>query len=289
MKKLINLKKIICAVVLLIWLSSHVKAQSNEPFEGELAFETFENYSDGLLNVFCSIDFNGVHKVRLILKGEKMHLIDETTKCHIIADNSIPSCVHFCDLTKTGMDYEGNIGGIKSLFKGNIEMNGRSYPITTYTYAPTETKKNIMGKDCILYQGDINREVEGMEQKYVVKTYMSDIVAPAGYKWYMYCLDAPRIALKYSYKYDGGHIGNVGELSKYYEADVTKITPRKVADDEFNVPNGYKISKCANQPYNVVKYFKSVKKQLEKLGIKGESNDKKTTGVHYKTDDEWSF
>ena len=62
-----------------------------------------------------------------------------------------------------------------------------------------------------------------------------------------------------------------------------------VADEEFNIPNDYKISKGAKNAFALMKYYKGIKKQLEKLGIKGESNDKKTTGVHYKTDDEWNF
>lgn len=291
MKPYINLKNVLCAVMLLVGTTNQVKAQSNEAFEGEITFETYENYSDYFLRMGNSIYFNGVHKMRLIVKGDKMHLIDETTKCHIIADSSVPSYVHFCDLTKTGMDFEKNIGAMQILSKGNIEVGGQSSPITSYTFAATETRKNIMDRECILYQGDISRNMGGMEQKYSVKAYISDIIVPKGYKWHLFCLDTPGIALKFSYKYDGGHVsvGSVGELSVYYEADVTNITQRKVADDEFDIPNEYKIAKGAKNAFALMKYYKGMKKQLEKLGIKGESNDKKITGVHYKTDDEWNF
>lgn len=291
MKKYINLKSMFCMVMLLTGMNVQIKAQNSEAFEGEITYETYENYSDFLIRASNSVFFNGVHKMRLILKGNKMHLIDETTKCHVIADNSVPSYVHYCDLTKTGMDYGNNIGSMQILSKGNIDVSGQVSPITCYTFAPTSTKKNIMDKECTLYQGDINRNMGGMEQKYEVKAYVSDIMAPAGYKWLLFCLDTPGIALKYSYKYDGGHVSimNVGELSFYYEADVTKIMPREVADDEFNIPADYRVSKGAKNAFALVKYMKGVKKQLEKLGIKGESNDKKTTGVHYKTDDEWDF
>lgn len=291
MKKYINLKSMFCMVMLLTGMNVQIKAQNNEAFEGEITYETYENYSDFILRMPNSMYFNGVHKMRLILKGNKMHLIDETTKCHVIADNSVPSYVHYCDLTKTGMDYGNNIGSMQILSKGNIDVGGQVSPITCYTFAPTSTKKNIMDKECTLYQGDINRNMGGMEQKYEVKAYVSDIMAPAGYKWLLFCLDTPGIALKYSYKYDGGHVSimNVGELSFYYEADVTKIMPREVADDEFNIPADYRVSKGAKNAFALMKYMKGVKKQLEKLGIKGESNDKKTTGVHYKTDDEWDF
>lgn len=291
MKKNINLKKVLCALILFMGVNLNINAQGSEAFEGEITFETYENYSDYLLRMANSISVNGVHKVRLILKGDKMHLIDETIKCHVLADNSVPSYVHYCDLTKTGMDYGKNIGSMQLFANRTFEVGGSASPISSYTFAPTETKKTILDNECVLYQGDVNRKMGGMEQKYEVKTYVSDIKAPAGYKWFMPGLDIPGIALKYSYKYDGGHIsiGNVGELSIYYESDVTSITPRKVEDSEFVLPGDYKISKGVNNDLALLKYFKGVKKQLEKLGVKGESNDKKTTGVHYKTNGEWDF
>ena len=85
-----DLKNLLCIFLLWVGTINQVNAQSNEKFEGEITFETYENYSDYLLRMGNSISFNGVHKMRLILKGDKMHLIDEPTKCHIIADNSVP-------------------------------------------------------------------------------------------------------------------------------------------------------------------------------------------------------
>lgn len=267
-------------------------AQETKSFEGEILFETFENYSDYILRMSNSIYFNGVHKMRLIVKGDKMHLIDETTKCHAIADNSVPSYVHFCELTKTGMDYGKNIDAMRVLTSDKeINCGGALAPLTNYTFAKTDTEKNILNKKCFLYAGNINREMGGIEQKYEVKSYVSDIPAPNGYKWNLYGLETPGIALKYSYKYDGGHVSvmNVGELSIYVEADVTEIIPREVNDNEFDIPADYKISKGAKNAFALMKYMSSVKKQLVKLGIKGEDNAQKTTGVHYKTNDEWDF
>lgn len=76
-------------IMLLMGLNHQVKAQSNETFEGEITFETYENYSDIFKKMSNSIYFDGVHKQRLIMKGNRMHLIDETTKCHIVADNNV--------------------------------------------------------------------------------------------------------------------------------------------------------------------------------------------------------
>ena len=80
------MKKLFLSVMLLA-LAVAGKAQET-PFEGEIVYETYENYSDYILKMPNSIYFNGVHKVRLILKGDWMHMIDETTGCHIIVNNA---------------------------------------------------------------------------------------------------------------------------------------------------------------------------------------------------------
>ena len=64
---------------------------AGQPFEGELEIETYENYSEYLQRMGNSLYFNGVHKLKIILKGSKVHVIDETTGCHVIANDGNPA------------------------------------------------------------------------------------------------------------------------------------------------------------------------------------------------------
>lgn len=320
------MKKTLFTALMLVFFAISGKAQEEtKPFEGEIVYETYENYSDYILKMPNSIYFNGVHKIRLILKGEWMHMIDETTGCHIIVNNAAAkaimdkqdkkktrgalgalstlsenrsnnSCafVHFCDHTKTGLDMSDAPGTQYILSAGDISYaDGSKAPVTSNTFAKTEDSKNIFEQDCPLYAGRIVRKMGGMDQTYDIKAWVSDQqVAPAGYNWNLYGLDVPGIALKWAMKYDGGHISmmSVGELSYYIEADVTEIKPREVADDEFNIPEGYAIkSGGTSNAFKLMGYYKSVKKELVKRGIKGGENSEKTTGVHFKTDDAWDF
>lgn len=314
--------------------------QSAEPFEGEIEYETFENYSDYILKYPSSFYFNGVHKMRLILKGSKMHLIDETTKCHIVADadiaiaaskgNQAPAkavtqkkstggsslsniisgsssgssskssagkkdyvngYVYYCDMTKTGIDLSKNVSLICQAVPWPLSYpNGDKLAVASYTFAKTDTTKNIGGQECTLYSGDANHAYDP-KMDYHIKAYVSDIKAPSAYPWSIYGLQLPNIAMKWIMKYDGGHISllGIGELSWYVEADVTKITPRKVSDDEFDIPSDYKISSKGGNALSIMKYFSGVEKQLKKAGIKGGDQSEKTTGVHYKTTGEWDF
>ena len=299
--------------------------QRGEPFEGEIVYETYENYSDYILKMANSIYFNGVHKVRLIVKGDWMHMIDETTGCHIIVNdaaaraimnaqgkrksrntadllsnlsknrsNNSCSYVHFCDHTKTGLDMSDAPGTQYMLSPGEIYYaDGTTAPITQYTFDKTAETKNILGLNCPFYEGTVARKMGGMDQSYDVKAWVSDdLTAPAGYNWNLYGLDVPGIALKWATKYDGGHVSvmSVGELSFYIEADVVEVIPRPVDDEEFNIPEGYKIkSGGTSNVFKMLGYYKSVKKELIKRGIKGGDNSQKTTGVHFKTDGEWDF
>jgi len=310
--------------VMLLLIAIAGKAQET-PFEGEIVYETYENYSDYLLKNPLSIYFNGVHKIRLILKGDMMHMIDETTGCHIIVNdaaaqeimngqnqkkargtvsafstlsknrgNNTRSYVHFCDHTKTGLDMSDAPGTQYILSSGVISYaDGSKSNVKNYTYVKKEESKSILEQNCPLYAGQLVREMGGMDQTYDIKTWVSDkLAAPNGYKWNLFGLNIPGIALKWAMKYDGGHISimNVGELSYYIEADVTEITPRSVSDEEFNIPEGYNIkSGGTSSPLKLMGYYKSVKKELVKRGIKGGDNNQKTTGVHFKTDEEWDF
>lgn len=284
-----SVKMRIMPIILGLFVSSVVYAQ--EIFEGEIAYQTFEQYSDYLLRMGNSIVFNGVHTIRLILKGSKVHVIDETTGCHIVCDDDAKTYIHYCDHTKTGLDISSNIESQLMLLPRDITYSNFTAVLKSNSFGKTETTKALLGKSCTLYEGTMVRDVT-MINTYDIKAYVADsIVAPSGYKYHNQGMDIPNIALYWAFKYDGGHVGvfGVGELSFYIEADVTEIIPRVVNDDEFSVPSDYKISTKAKNGFAIMKYYNGVKKQLESLGIKGGEKNEKQSGVHYKTEGEWDF
>lgn len=81
------MKKFLLTVIFLSFVVIG-RGQENTPFEGEIVYETYENYSNYILKMPNSIYFNGVHRIRLILKGDWMHMFDETTGCHVIVNNA---------------------------------------------------------------------------------------------------------------------------------------------------------------------------------------------------------
>lgn len=261
----------------------------SDTFEGEIAFETFESYSEYINKMPNSIYVDGVHKMRLIVKGNKMHLIDETLKCHIVATDTY---THYCDFTKTGfclLQYDFMMAAAPRTLNYGY---GQVAKLLSNSFAKTEVADSLLGQKCILWQGDVIHEMGGKPQKYSCHAYCTDIKAPASYSVHLYGMPLETIAAKWIIKYDGGHesVLNVGELSYYAEGDVISITPRPVSDDEFALPAGYKIAKGdLRNAMKMMQYYTGVKKALEKAGIKGEDKTAKSTGVHYKTQEEWDF
>ncbi len=290
-----NKIKFLVAVVVFITVNTLMaNAQEQKPFEGEILFETFEQYSDVIKKNPVSVYFDGVHKVRLILKGNKMHLIDETTKCHILVmDADVvekasqqalvreKTYIQFCDLTKSGYDFAKQPhGAYGMLTQWNLSgPNGIggivTWPVTEYSFKPTTTQEVIQGHNCTLYEGNINRFTGDIDYKYSVQAYVTDIPAPKSYPLALNGLQLPNIAMKWIQKLDGGHMGlGVGEQSYYIETTVTQIIPREVSDDEFTIPSGYKISTGA---FAAIKYYAGVRKQLKELGLKGKEKESKNS------------
>ena len=152
----------------------------------KLNWKPFENSSNYVKKVPTSIYFDGVHKIRIIVKGEKMHLIDETTKCHVIADaafvdkvlkDATPTkgtslkglnasvygigatasgaYVHYCEYTKTGMDYTNNLYAMMTQLLRQqdwIFPYGKTASLSANTFAETSTTKEILGMNCKLYE-----------------------------------------------------------------------------------------------------------------------------------------
>jgi hypothetical protein len=285
------MKKICIALTIMFCaLVQNISAQET-PFEGEIVYETYENYSDYLLKMANSIWFNGVHKMRMIMKDTKMHVIDETTGVHLIGDIANKSLVHFFEATKTGIDFSNNIESQLVLINRDINYSHTVGKLKEYTYADQNKKSELLGQQCSLSEGRIVRTMGGMDQTYDVKTLTADnIPAPQVFPYNLFGLEVKNLPLKWIYKYDGGHVGfGVGELSIYYEADVIEINPRAVNDDEFVIPADYNITKKSMNAFSLMKYYSGVRKQLEKMGIKGGDNSQKTSGVHYKTEGEWGF
>ena len=303
-------KKGIMSIVLSFVVSGLAYAQ--EAFEGEIVYQTYENYPRELLNQDTTCEFNGVHRYRAIMKDGRLHIIDETTGIHQLYDNDRETYFHYCEHTKACLD-SSILFSQQCLFSQSNYTVGNGVGAWTVNvsnnFAKTEESKNLLGHNCVLYKGNIDLDytssIQDFTASYNIKAFFADdIVAPKSYKFITFGLDSPNIALSLAVKQGGLYYDTLGEGSQYREMTVLEIKPYKVNDEEFSIPSGYKIIKHEQfnpdasgkqmkaQLKNIeleLNYYKDIKKKLEELGIINGDRREINSSVNYKTEGEWDF
>lgn len=294
--------------LLFIFFSTCATAQ--EVFEGEIVYETFENYSDAMLKLQTySPMYNGVHRCRLIIKGDKAHIIDETTHSHRLyipftsingrkgfstsANPGNIAWLWYSDDIENALFYDTDASLLPVLANKDLTigegMFATTLKIEEYDFSPKDKTKEFCGANCSLYSGKMSRNTLGRigvvkGEFWIDKT----VKMPELYKIINYGVECDdRLIYAYSYNSNQGHVKGSGEVSTYIEMNVIKVIPRTVSDSEFEIP----ASKKFNNGYSMkaLKAQKDIAKQLTKIGIKALDEDMKTTGVHFKTEDEWNF
>ena len=300
----------------LLWLwcmtgSTMINAQNN-PFEGEIVYECFEQHPDlgWKPKKKTPNPNNGVHRYKCLMKGSKIHVIDETTGVHRIMDTETEQNVHFIPTAKMGIDYEKAAG---------TEHDYGMYPFganpTGNTYKKKESTQTILNHPCTLYEGHIKGEnfkrytVPIFNQvitidatttiKGNVKAYESNnIIAPTCCKALFQGVDVKNVPLKLILKIDkattNSSSSQVVSQSTYLEFDAVQVTPRIIDDNEFEVPFTYDIfAEKLNWEYfsssnmKALKRFRKFSDEFEKH--KAADDSQKSTGVHYRTGEEWNF
>lgn len=276
------------------------------PFEGEIHFTTFANYCDYINNSGMMPGGNGIHRQTLILKGDKGKLIDNTAGTTAVWDMSTGDYVTFVEDLKKGLAYKDNIDAILSLAPRDTKIYGKYLQkLLSNTIALTGEGSEVEGRPCVELKGTIVREQGGMESKYGIKAYCdTTIVMPRGCEAAIYGLSLPGLPMKWSYKYDGGRVPMVGELSAYWESAVTEVIPREVSDSEFarpssekpkkgkpvdpNLLTGYKMTTTSN-PMSMMGYFKAVNKNAQARIEKERQNGEQEGYDDFQTSGEWEF
>lgn len=283
-------KTLAFALALLLSQAVNITAQdSSTPFEGEIHLTSFANYCDYINKSGLVAGGNGIHRQKLVLKGDKGKLIDETTGIITIWDIPAGQYVTFIDDLKKGLSYEKNIDAILVLAPRDTRIYDKfDQKLTSNTIADTGEKQEINGHACNEIKGTVVREQGGMQSKYGIKAYYDpSIIMPPALIGATYGLEIPGMPMKWSHSYDGGHVPMAGELSYFMEVTVDEIIPRAVNDNEFTVP-AYKMTKTSN-PMSMMGYLKNANKHATKKIEEDKKAGNQDAYSSFKTTDEWDY
>src|SRR5574344_1425733 len=78
----ITMKKYLFFIFLI--LGTSLNAQDKQGFEGEIVYRNFENHSATVRKLSGGVASNGARSVKVIIRGENMHLYDESMHIHTL-------------------------------------------------------------------------------------------------------------------------------------------------------------------------------------------------------------
>lgn len=276
------MKKILTTILLFL-VAICINAQKT--FEGEIAYNNFENYSKMFIKMNKGIIFNGPSEHSIIVKGnvivEKnnaMHLI-----CYYLTDEN--HIVMYSDILKRGIripyDY---VAELQSTLSKESTVKGvkRNYNITLQS-----GQKKHHGVNCKIYAGTIVDDADvGTPTTYNFEAWVSDkYIMPEGYKILNNMFDSPGLVMKSTYQCSG-KLPLLGKMENYIYSYIKSITPRTVSDAEVTVPADWVIQDGGQKQWK--QFYKDLVKALKEKNIyPGDlPPDAKT---NYKLDEEWDF
>lgn len=295
-------------------LSMHIQAQ--DLFEGEIVYETHVNLSPDMAKQETYFGkLNGVHKGRLIVKGNTMLQVDETTHLQILyipyadADKTLKLgenksdyvMIYYCDELEGALVQEVEMNSLLSNRDLNcLDLPGSEYvpeigKLKSYDFKERGEIKRILNKDCSLYSGTIVRNIV-VDSKHKFDAWVDkSIRMPKVYSLINYGIDIDDfLALNSEYHAMMGHVMSFGEGGMYEETNVLEINKKDMDDTILEIPSkkkfvfGGKGSSIAEMS-KYLKLMKKMSRTLEAIGEKALEDNKKTFGVHYKTEEEWDF
>ncbi|WP_305115934.1 hypothetical protein [Duncaniella muris] len=272
-------------IVLMLLISVAVGAQNQ--FEGEIDYRNFESHSKTVRKFSKGMAYNGARNVKVLVKGNKIHIIDESMHLNTLLDPDANSVIIYNDLLKKGLKctYTDYTTTYMSAYGPKPTVNGQT---KEYSVVPVNEYKEINGVKCQKYSGKVIAKVNGANPATTtVEVWCSNEhpVTPI-YDFYLNGLQIPGVAMKWTTD-QHGKIPLFGSMDSFVASEVKSITPREVDDSEMQIPTDYEL-KVTNSPFKMLGIYGDTVKYLKKNKMYPADADK-NMDVTYKIEEEWDF
>lgn len=274
-------------LLLLCSLVVFVPACSQEQFEGELNYRNFENHNNAARKLSDGISYNGARNVKILIKGNKMHIIDESLHMHTLLLPDEDYAIIYSDLLKRGI--RGTYRSYAMTFPNKKDSSSFSLIERNEIVKKLDVKKNIIGYDCIGYKTTIKAGEKGKESNFAGENEIwltTKYALPTEYYYYLNNIDINGIVLKSTTR-STGKVPFIGNISSFVASEIKSIIPRYVEDSLMQVPVGYEWTDTDSLS-KMVELYKDTKKYLKKHKMYPGDADADSE-VIYKIEDEWDY
>ncbi len=268
-------------------LLTDLLAYSQTLFEGEINYRNFENHSKAVRKFSKGMAYNGARSVRVLIKGNKVHIIDESMHLSTLLLPDEGYVIIYNDLLKQGLkcSYSNYTMTYMSQYSPKAYIPGQ---MKDYEVKATDETTEIQGEPCKLYKGTITTTTNGASptvttvEVWCSTKYKVDPV----YQYYLYGVEIPGVAMKWTTD-QHGKVPMIGSMDSFVASEVKSITPRTVDDSEMQIPSEYEL-KLTDSAFKMLGIYEDTKKYLKKNKMYP-TDAENDTEVTYQIEEEWDF
>lgn len=269
-------------------LTGSITAFAQELFEGEINYRNFENHSKATRKLSKGIAYNGARDIKVIIKGYKMRIIDETMHLNTLLLPDEGYVIIYNDLLKRGLqcsysDYTTTyMSGLGP--KPTIAGQSKEYKVDI-----TGEARTLHGHVCGNYKGAITTRADAALSPNVTNVdvwYSTKYKVNPVYNFFLGGLESPGIAMRWTTE-SHGKVPLFGSIDSFVATEVKSIILREVDESEMQVPSGYEL-KETDSPFKMLGLLGDTKKYLKKNKMYPTDADV-DTDVTYRIDEEWDF
>lgn len=258
-------------------------SQQSKVFEGVLEYVGFENHNKKVISWSKGVAYNGVRHTTIMVKGKKVHMIDQSMHIHTILLPEEHTVYYYSDVTCTGLklNYEKYVASYLSALDPTTE-NAKTQGLQNHVQKRGR-KASFDGHDCEIWEGE-------QKSKFINNTIelWSDECFSVPYDVRAFAFNLPFTGLPVKFTFSQqGKIPIIGKMSSYSAAELTSMTEKEMSDSDF-LPSSDINIKVSDSPFKVLGIIKDNTKLLKKQGIYP-TDAEKETDVTYKIEDEWDF
>lgn len=275
------------SILLMFMLLVGMNISAQSIFEGEIAYRNFENHSKTVRRFSKGMAYNGARNVKVLLKGNKMHIIDESMHLNTLVLPDENAVIIYNDLLKRGLkcSYSNYTQTYMSAYSSKPSVVGQT---KKYAVRKTGLTKVIKGEQCSQYKGNVTAQVSGVSPAVTeIEMWCSDRYKTSPtYTYFLNGIEVANLAVKYTTD-QHGKIPIFGSMDSFVAAEVKSITPRNVDDSEMQIPADYEL-KETDSASKMLGIYGDTSKYLKKNKMYPTDADTNTE-VTYTIDEEWDF
>ncbi|MGN0280766.1 MAG: LysM peptidoglycan-binding domain-containing protein [Prevotella sp.] len=249
-------------------------------FEGALLYRNYEYHSNLVRKFSNGMAYNGERTVKIIIKGDLIHIIDLTMHVHNVISSNDKVYV-YSDISGKGIVSDSHL--LKQYMSSLDPDYSESGLEKTSTLQSTTERVTYKGDVCKVYKGALKT---GDAAETDIELWYSDMYkVTTNQKYLFYGLNPGGIVRKGIYS-QNGYVPLLGKMHSTMATELIALTEYDVPINDINPPKNIRFEKYV-KPSQLTAFYKENTKQLKKQKLYPAKMNTKET--QYRIRNQWDF